>query len=273
MAADLSDLELALQQSVIRGRMNRQNDEMAKEQVEIAQQEALNKKIGEARKRTEGFVIRAPADGRVIAQDLDSLPGRYLQEGDQVGLLGQEDCKEVVIAVSQDDVDIFGAHEGVAEVAVRIKSGLVLRGQLAKVEPRGSTALPHPALAAIVGGPLAVKIRPQMEKTADPSGQSYEALTPVFTGKATLSATQSVQLHAGQLTTISFHTSSETVAARVVQVREDLDCKIRLRTARIVSKKAPRLRFARLSSCVPIASAGSSCPLGRFSPSSRRNRL
>jgi putative peptide zinc metalloprotease protein len=215
LETELADLELALQQSIIRGRIDLQNDELAKQQVEEAQQRALSKKIADLRSRVESLTIRAPSAGRLVARDLDSLPGRYLHEGNEIAVLGQEDAKELVIAVVQDDVHIFDARQRDAgDVQVRTRSGNEFSARLSKVDPRASTDLPHPALAANVGGPLAVKPRSQPEKTGETAGTSYEMLAPVFIGKAILSNDQSLEVWSGQVTTVSLHTASDSAGAR-----------------------------------------------------------
>ena len=61
----------------------------------------------------------------------------------------------------------------------------------------------HAALAANVGGPLAVKPRTPSAERDEKTSDSYQLLTPVFTVKAALSAEESLSLHSGQRLSVS----------------------------------------------------------------------
>ena len=219
ISAQLADLQLALQQSDLKVRMYCQEEQFGKSQVERANQEAIEKKIAETRGRLAALTVRAPVRGRVFARDIESLAGRYLQAGDEIATVGAEDAKELLVAVCQDDVDLFLSHLG-RTVDVRMRSGIGerLSAPLVKVNPCGSAELPHPALAAPVGGPLAVKAKPETEPSSEHRGEAYELLAPTFLVKAELQPEQSVRLHAGQLTTVAFQSSSETVAFRIFRL-------------------------------------------------------
>ena len=215
LESELADLELAHRESLVKSRMLLQAQELAKLQVEAADRAAIEKKLAELKTRVAALVVRAAVAGRVYARNLDALRGRYLQAGDEIAVLGSEDAKELLVAVPQDDVDLFAKHLSVANVCARTASGHSLTARLTSIDPRGSNELPHAALSAAVGGPLAVKPAARTEETSKKQDLRYELTSPVFQGKAALSADESRRLHAGQLTTLSFHTEEETVAMRI----------------------------------------------------------
>ena len=66
-----------------------------------------------------------------------------------------------------------------------------------------------------MGGPLAVKPAAQTEETAEKPERKCELISPVFQGKAALTADESRRLCAGQLVGVSFHTEQETIAMRI----------------------------------------------------------
>jgi hypothetical protein len=66
-----------------------------------------------------------------------------------------------------------------------------------------------------VGGPLAVKPAARSEEAAEKPEHKCELISPVFQGKAALTAAESRRLSAGQLATVSFCSDEETIAMRI----------------------------------------------------------
>src|SRR5438309_11095227 len=97
-------------------------------------------------------------------------------------------AKELLVAVPQDDVELFGNHLADGKVHARTASGDYVVARLTSIDPRGSSELPHAALSAIVGGPLAVKAAARAEEPAQKLDLKYELISPVFLGKAALTS-------------------------------------------------------------------------------------
>jgi putative peptide zinc metalloprotease protein len=219
---ELADLQAQIDQSRIRERMLRQNEENAKAQAEVAKCQSLQKKEAEVRKLAEGLTIRAPLGGRIVARDLASLPGRYLSVGDEVVVIGNPESKEIILAVAQDDIRSFLAQRD-RPVTVRIAGdeSRPLTACLSKIEPRASQKMPHPALGADAGGDLPVKA-----KRESPSSKNVESelLDPCFTGTIPLTPAQSLQLYSGQRAMIVFGSAEQSRAGRLVmKVRQWID--------------------------------------------------
>ena len=231
LQSELADLELAQSESLVKGRMLLQAQDLARLQVETADRAAIDKKISELKSRVASLTVRAAAAGRVYARNLDSLQGRYLQAGEEIAVLGREEAKELLVAVPQDDVERFADHLGTsAEATVafrgakgdslgtiraRTASGDTLVARLTSIDPRGSSELMHAALSAAAGGPLVVKPAVRSEETAENRENKCELISPVFQGKAALTADDSLRLSAGQLVTVSFRTQEEPIAMRI----------------------------------------------------------
>jgi len=213
-----ADIQLALEQSAIKGRVFFRDGELAKYQVELANQESLRKKLAEAQGQVEALTVRTPVAGRVIARELDSLVGRYLSAGVEIAVVGREDVKELVLAVPQEDAQPFLAQLG-KPVRFRIRGipGETHTAPLAKLNPRALVDLPHPALGAQVGGPLPVRARAPGADRAERPDQPYELLAPRFAGSVPLTPSQSAALSAGQLALVVFHTADETAGARLLE--------------------------------------------------------
>jgi putative peptide zinc metalloprotease protein len=215
LKAELVDLELACDESLAKSRMLLQAQELAKLQVEAADRAATEKKIAELKTRVASLTVRAAVAGQVYARNLDALQGRYLHAGDEIAVLGSEEAKELLVAVPQDDVELFENHLVISKIHARTASGDYVAARLTSIDPRGSSELPHAALGATVGGPLAVKPAERTEETVEKPEHKCELISPVFQGKAALTADESRRLCAGQLATVSFRTGEETIAVRI----------------------------------------------------------
>jgi putative peptide zinc metalloprotease protein len=221
LRTDLADMELQAAQSIVMQRLHERNDEWTKGQIESARRESLAKKIAELRRRTDSLTVRAPSAGTVVAKDLDTLRGKYLPTGSEVVVLGSEDQKEMIIAVPQDDVELFhGQLDCHGEISVRTSSGRVFAARLTKVEPKASTELPHPAFATTTGGPLAVKPKSVPDDAGDKHRETIELLSPTFIARADLVQPPGVVVLAGQRATVKFTTATETTAERLWKAAE-----------------------------------------------------
>jgi putative peptide zinc metalloprotease protein len=196
--------------------VHQQADELAKYQAELANRESLEKKHAEVQRRVADLTARAPADGRLISRSFDWLPGQYLQAGDEIAILGSESAKELLVAVDQQDLELFRSQVGSART-VRVSDLHCRRfdAPLAPLEPRASQEPPHPALLATAGGPLAAMPRGEEEQPAARDLPDHKLLTPCFTGHVPLSPVQSRGLLCGQLLEVGFRSSRETIAQRV----------------------------------------------------------
>ena len=222
LQVDLAHVRVQIEQSRLEERQLRQNDELAKAQAEEAKGRSLKKKEAEIARQVEDLVVRAPRGGQVVAHDLDSLPGRYLAVGDAIVVLGNERSKEIILAAPQDDISSFAAQR-TRPVTVRIAGdeGNSFSAELSKIEPRAALRPPHPALGADAGGALPVKPK---RPTPESKTVETELLDPCFSGTVSLTAGQSLQLHAGQRATIVFQSSEQTWAGRLVmKVRKWID--------------------------------------------------
>jgi hypothetical protein len=164
----------------------------------------LEKRQVEKTEQASRLVVRAPASGIIVSRQLESLLGKYLSEGAEVVLLGDENRKELRVAVDQDDSDSFFAQVG---KPVWIRAGEnVFVNALSQIEPRASLEPLHPALAATNGGPLPVrhKTKESPDKKDESGPESYELLTPQFTAEVLLPLDQSGLLAAGQRAQVSF---------------------------------------------------------------------
>ncbi len=195
---ELADLELQIQIQEIAQRIAHRENEMA-------EYEAIGKKLDslkEQRSRVAGKVatleVRAPIQGTIIAADLESLEGKYVETGTELLSVGSVGEKEVRISIKQEHVESFrdGTNRDV-QISVR---GHGLEQQDAKIErvnPRASRRVLHEALAATAGGPLAVQQNP------DDRADDMLLVDPHFEGVIRVPNELSDDLRSGEVCRVS----------------------------------------------------------------------
>ncbi len=187
---EIEKLELELSQSKLRLRRYRNGEEMSEFKTEASYAHGLAKQLAEKRQQLERLTVPAPRSGRVLRRHLETAIGTYLHEGDEIVQIGDEASKELLISLSQADVE---DHAAVLSVPVEadVPGGMTLVCPISKVSPRASTTPIHLSLCAVNGGPLPVQRRGD-------HNSELEFLKARFKAVAELTPEQSRQLRSGQ---------------------------------------------------------------------------
>jgi len=206
----LRDIELLGQQAELKCRILRDDNELAQYQAELQQSKSLVEKRDELQRRVAQLTVRAPEPGRVIGRQLATLAGRYLEIGDELLAIGDENRKELRVSIAQSDVTRFREWTN-RPVRVRAKGRSCPLGSalLSRVNPRATSQVPHVALTGPLGGPLAVI--PHSAAVASPESERLQLLDPRFTAIVTLSSDDARQLRVGELANVRILRSGETV--------------------------------------------------------------
>jgi putative peptide zinc metalloprotease protein len=208
----LADVELRIQQSLVKSRVLHIDRDLPAWQVERAQQEALEKQRAELARQVQALHIRAPSPGQVLARELDSFLGRYVTSGTELLAIGDEDRKQITVSMAQGDFAAFQSCVG-TRVSVRIKgvAGRIDSARLRQVDAKASTRLACRALGAHWGGPLATKDVP-----ANSQGPTEpELLQPRFGGAVSLPAAIARKLPAGGLAKVRIQATGATIGQRI----------------------------------------------------------
>ena len=191
LQADLADLDLEIQQSLLRSRSYEHHTQLAAYQAESEKRRSLEKKMAEKQEQVDSLVLTAPVDGHVIGRQLESRVATYLKQGTELFAIGGRE-KELKLAIAQNDIDFFNARVG-EQVRLRLPGLQPVMCTLKKVEPRASLRPPHASLCASTGGPLPVR------QATDETSDDVEFTSPRFTGSAVFPHEQSVRATAGQV--------------------------------------------------------------------------
>lgn len=215
LEVQLADLELRIQQSLVRSRRYQGHSEIAASQAEAKVRESMEKQRDELSAEVDELVVRAPIAGHVVGRGIVSLRGVHVEKGTLLLEIGNERFKELRLSVDQDHVDRFGARVG-GKINVRLPGQGSFTSSLTSLEPSASVEPPHPALCAPFGGPLTVC---RKETSADrEEAVEHELIEPRFDGKVCLSGPESKRLCAGQIAVVSFRDAKENVGTHLYRL-------------------------------------------------------
>ncbi len=161
---------------------------------------ALQERASALAKEVEQLEIRASGDGVVVAEQLDELPGHYLQKGTDICLLVDEGKKLLHASAAQDDIEGFRGREGQSVlVDIPLSGHDPFFGKIAAVAPQASRVIEQPAFSTTAGGPVAVRavaFTPQGTEQAGTPG--YEFFLPRFKVEIEAPPAQAQSLRVGQ---------------------------------------------------------------------------
>ncbi|MEM6916805.1 MAG: HlyD family efflux transporter periplasmic adaptor subunit, partial [Verrucomicrobiota bacterium] len=184
--AEAAKLVLELGQSKIRARSYYQSDNLPAYQAEIETIRGLEQKIFESEQYLAALQVIAPASGTVAGRRLDSMPGQWVEVGDELLSVIPDNRKELLISFRQEDIEDVADQED-REIRIRLRGrSRELTGKINRIESRATRALPHEVLAAPNGGALALRTSsdPLSEREREiASGNSgYDTELDYFTG-------------------------------------------------------------------------------------------
>jgi putative peptide zinc metalloprotease protein len=207
---ELKDLQQEIAMSRLTLRTFQRKEDIGALKAEQQKLENLEQKLVEKQTQISRLVVHAPAAGIIISRQPESFLGKYFREGSEIVSLGNENYKELRVAVDQDYADDFFAQVG-KPVWIRM-GGKIFKSSLSLIEPRASLDPLHPALTSTKGGPLPVQRKPkESDKKDTQESEDYVLLTPQFTGEVELSPEKSDLLAAGQRVQVSFTPEGQSI--------------------------------------------------------------
>jgi len=152
LAADIAISEL-------RARQYLDTDQIGAYQAELQGLKALQEKRDVMQQMVDSLTVVAPVAGTVIARDMDSLPGRYLNAGEVIFTILPDEPPQLVLSANQDSILTLEQSGGTTrEFRVRFNGrSKTMLAKIERIETRATAAVPHISLASVAGGPLAVR--------------------------------------------------------------------------------------------------------------------
>jgi putative peptide zinc metalloprotease protein len=174
----LDDLELAQ----LRAIQFRRQQQFSKAAAEAENAESLRRQLTELDAQVAGLRVTAERDGLIISPAIENMAGRFVKQGDELLRVSDPQEKELLVTVAEDDMQAYQLAAQQSKLAsVRLRGGTKLIAKPVSLRPRARRRLPHPALAATVGGPLAVEpssAQDQPMRLVEPHLESRTILDP-----------------------------------------------------------------------------------------------
>lgn len=171
--------------------------QLSKAAAESENAASLQRQLAELDAQISGLSVVAQREGLVISPDLDSMLGRFVSKGDELLRVSDPQEKELLISVSESDMQAYQRAAELGKPApIRLRGGTRLAAVPAALRPRARRTLPHPALAASAGGPLAVEPSPNRK-------EEMRLVEPQMESRAPLDPATSSTVMAGQIGTMT----------------------------------------------------------------------
>ncbi|WP_442510884.1 efflux RND transporter periplasmic adaptor subunit [Novipirellula sp. SH528] len=206
------DLEIAELQSV----QFRRQGELSKAAAYLENANALRRQVAEMDEQIAQLTVVAKRSGYIIGNHVESLPGRFVAAGNELLRVSDPQEKELLAVVPEQDVDAYQLATSMTSAShVRLRGGLTIKAKPASLRPRAYRKLMHPALAATVGGPLAI------EPAMDGSGEMRMA-QPHFESITKLDPITSAEVRAGQLGSMTIRDNRPVLSRIYEAIASDL---------------------------------------------------
>ena len=177
---------------------------------------SLRRQLKEFDDQLSELIVYANRSGYVTGADIESLSGRFANQGDILMRVCDPREKELLVLVPEPKADAY--QEGAltqTKSRVRLRGGTQFSATPEPLRPRALRSLPHQAFATTVGGPVPVEPTPSDAnefRMVDPHLESVTQLDPIT----------SQEIQAGQLGTMAI-TDNRPLVTQVYQaICEDL---------------------------------------------------
>ena len=154
--AKLMQLEASIM--AVEGRLAHVQGQYGELQILEEQQRVLSAQAADVARDIEALTMLAPDTGMVVGEELESLVGTFVTQGQELFLIVKPENKQLQLSVSQDDVKAFLERADEQVVVDMSAAGLgKFTAVIEKVAPTASRKLLHFSMAANYGGPFDVK--------------------------------------------------------------------------------------------------------------------
>jgi putative peptide zinc metalloprotease protein len=158
-----------LEQQQLRLQISRREHDAQAASIADGNLRSLRRQLAEVTRQHEGLTLRAERDGTVFIQHPEHLQDTFVQPGTHLVTIGDPAEKELRISIAEKDL-ADGLRYLQTNVDVRLGTRPAFSGQFDETVVAASSEVPHEAMAATNGGPLAVFDTPKAA-TADQAAE------------------------------------------------------------------------------------------------------
>ncbi len=132
------------------------NEDRVQAQLYAEDIQAIEAELEHLQHRVNNLVIRSAVEGRFALTQRHSLVGHYLEQGDVIGLIIQDEPARIRAALTQQEVGLVRESTRTVEVRMTAEPGQLLQGEAGAEVPAATFNLPSPVLGSAGGGRLPV---------------------------------------------------------------------------------------------------------------------
>jgi putative peptide zinc metalloprotease protein len=224
--AELSELQLEHDKSLIRSRSFHRDQDIAAYQAENAARDAIADQIEELQHKRRSLTLVAATSGRVLASNLDTLPGQFLPAGNSVLQIVDPREKRLKVSIGQDEYEPFSQQVSRSITFLPRYGNQSHSGVLNQVEPTASKST-DPRFGSHAEGPLSVapiglnssgsqklaalRDESAISNSSNETAEDVELLTSRFDGEASILPVDAEQLACGTIGTVRVNQFHRTV--------------------------------------------------------------
>ncbi|TWT87939.1 site-2 protease family protein [Neorhodopirellula pilleata] len=199
LAVRRDEIRLELESEAIQWQLNERQDALGLAEASQRRSESLRRKLSEIEEQIEAMRIKAIEDGEILTPMLEKLHEAFVVHGQELVQTGNRNRKELLISIGEDQMDTYNvAVQQGHRLRVCFRGGQWLDVVPSEMLPRASREVPHPAMSATAGGPLAVS--PTHSDSVQGREQpGIELIAPRFEAVVPLSPGLSDSVRCGEL--------------------------------------------------------------------------
>ncbi|MCP5150573.1 MAG: HlyD family efflux transporter periplasmic adaptor subunit [Ectothiorhodospiraceae bacterium] len=217
LLAEVEALTAELEQSRLAAGAHLSAKSQAAYQAEVERATVIERRLTERRARVEGLTVRAPRGGVLLARDIRTLHGTHLALGTAVGVVVDPIRKRIAVSVDEADAGRLAPLDQARLEFRQDGSGARFPAVVERIEPRASTLIQHPMLAASGGGPIPV--RAERGARGEDAGHAY--LRPRLVVQARLDAEAAAALPVGVIGRARLPTAERSVGETLLRTTRD----------------------------------------------------
>lgn len=194
---ELASKRLNVEQLELERRVALNQQNTSKYQVLNNQYLALTEELENLEYKVNALIIQSPIDGLLIATNLENIVGQFLNQGQEVGWIVNENSKILQATVAQNHINAFRGKEGQdIEINMGSSGHGTFTGKINRISPKASRQIYEEAFSAMYGG--SVDVRPNLNKNINDGSADYEYFLPRFNVDIELPVEVADKLLAGQ---------------------------------------------------------------------------
>ncbi|QDT04442.1 Peptidase family M50 [Rubripirellula lacrimiformis] len=171
----------------------------------VTRRDGLAKQVIEQQEQVSSLTLRATTDGKVVSRILAVIEGTYVEEGEEIAVIGREDSKRLKVSISQQDARQANLWRD-QPLRIVVAGHPSWNARIERLETRAALTPPDPSLLAMNGGSLT---------SVHAADGEFELCEPRVNAYLPLDPQRSRALRTGQRASVVIHSNHQTLGQRL----------------------------------------------------------